>query len=321
MQDHVAARRDGALRARAKIAGQRLHREIVGHQQAVETDMAADNLADHGLRQRARRIRVDRRVNDMRAHRHRQVGVGLERREVYGFEFGASRVDHWQFEMAVGARPAMAGYVFHHRRDAARHQPFRRRASDPRDARGIAAIGAIADDRMRTVGRRVEHRHAIHVDPRFAQIMCDQPRAEPGEPRRLRLVRAGLFETRSAWIGAPVRAREPLHAPALLIDQHRRVSPQRVADFGGQPRDLLARVDVAAKQDHAPWRSLAKKSALVGLESEVFQAADEGAHWSSESDAGTGVRIESAQSRVSNEKIRSPRRAPDCLVADGGVAR
>ena len=78
------------------------------------------------------------------------------------------------------------------------------------------------------------------------------------------------LKARGGRIGAPVRRTQTLHAAALLIDQNGRMAAESVPNFGGQPRDLLGRVDIAAKEDHAPGRGVAQERALVGLEREAL---------------------------------------------------
>ena len=69
----------------------------------------------------------------MRAHRHRQVVERREGRKI-AFELIALGVDDGQLEMAVGARPAMAGHVLDDGRDAAGEQAFGDRPAHRRDA-------------------------------------------------------------------------------------------------------------------------------------------------------------------------------------------
>ena len=65
VQQRCRSRRPATPGAVAEAAAERLHRQVVGHQQAVEADRAADHLADHlargGGRARRRRCRRRRR--------------------------------------------------------------------------------------------------------------------------------------------------------------------------------------------------------------------------------------------------------------------
>ena len=90
-------------RAILELPTQRLHRQIVGHQQAIKPNVAADDLVHDGFRPCAGRCRINRRVDDMRAHRHWQVGVGAKWREVDAFQLGARRINDGKLHMAVGA--------------------------------------------------------------------------------------------------------------------------------------------------------------------------------------------------------------------------
>jgi hypothetical protein len=96
-------------RVRAR-AGQRLHVEIVGQQQAVEADAPADDLVDHEARLRGGIDRIPGGVADVRGHRHRGVGQRAERGDI-GFQFGLARRNRRQRLVAVGVGAAVAGHV------------------------------------------------------------------------------------------------------------------------------------------------------------------------------------------------------------------
>ena len=59
MQGHVAAGRQRRARALGQAAGQRPHREIVTHQQTVESDEPANHLTDDSGRSRGRKVGID----------------------------------------------------------------------------------------------------------------------------------------------------------------------------------------------------------------------------------------------------------------------
>ena len=107
----------------------------------------------------------------------------------------------------------------------------------------------------------VEHRRAIDADADLAQIVGDEARREPGGALRLD---RGL-EARGSGIGRPMRRAHALHAPAFLVDQHRRVgAPDAVAKRFGQRAQLPAIDDVALEQDQAPGARVADERALLG---------------------------------------------------------
>ena len=161
-------------------------------------------------------------------------------------------IDARQAEVAVEGGAAMAGNVLHHRQDPAGEQPVRHRASDRRDLVRIVAVGAVADDRVGLVPRHVEHRRTIDVDAGGAELVGDQPVAQAHRRDAPRPVREppAFVERRQPL--APRRPAQAGDAAALLVDQHRGVAAHRVAQVGGQPRELGRVRDVAREQDEPP---------------------------------------------------------------------
>src|SRR5438128_1393782 len=62
MEDDVAAGDEGRLRAPGEGARERFHRDIVGHEQAVEADLAADDGPDDGRGERGGAVGVPGRI-------------------------------------------------------------------------------------------------------------------------------------------------------------------------------------------------------------------------------------------------------------------
>jgi len=177
-------------------------------------------------------------------------------REIHGLQFGAAGVDHGKLQMAVGAGAAVAGDVFHHRRDAARQQP----------------LGCGAARR-----RRIQHRQAVDVDPDLAQIMRHQSRAQPCQSLDLFGRCARLLETRGAGIGTPMRRAHALHAAAFLIDQDRRIfAPHHFAEACGQAAELIRAFDIALEEDEPPWAMLTHEGTFLRVELIGFAATDKG---------------------------------------------
>src|SRR5665647_1135805 len=100
-----------ALRDRA---GQRLHRDVVAHQQAPESNKPANHFAHHCDRSCGRCIRVDGGKHNMGGHAERQGGQGPEGGKIGRFQGGPVGTDHWQFGVAVHAGAAMPGPVLKH---------------------------------------------------------------------------------------------------------------------------------------------------------------------------------------------------------------
>src|SRR5277367_5602687 len=119
MQNDIEPRLDHRCGALFKRAGKRLHRQVVAQDEAVESDFTAHNLRDHDRRRRRGPTRIDRRVEEVRAHRHRKVARRRKRRKIM-FKVAARGVDHGQLMMTVYARAAMPWHVLDDRRNPAR---------------------------------------------------------------------------------------------------------------------------------------------------------------------------------------------------------
>ena len=137
---------------------------VVGKQQPVEADRAADDVADDCRRDRRGMVGIERGVDDMRRHRRRQVAIGDEGREVGRLQRGAGRVDHGEREMAVGAGAAVAGEMLHHGKHAGLQHAVGGGAAEPGDGGRIARVGAVADHVVRALDRHVEDGEAVDVD-------------------------------------------------------------------------------------------------------------------------------------------------------------
>ncbi len=274
VERHVDAGREGRLGAGPERAPKRAHREVVGHQQTVEADRAADHPLDHRGGLRRGPLRVDGPEDHVGAHRHRQVGERPEGHEILCLQRGEIGLDNRQAVVAVAGRAAVAGNVLHHGQHAAGHQPVGHRAADLGHRRRRGAVGAVADDVVGAGYRNVEHRRAIDVDADILEVVRHQPGAEPGERGR-RPVEARVGPARR--VGRPVRRAHPLHPAALLVDQDRRVGPaDRVAERGGQRAHLVGRADVALEQDEAPGPHVPEEGGLLRREGPAGAAEDQG---------------------------------------------
>ena len=98
--------------------------------------------------------------------------------------------------MAVDPGAAVTGDMLDDGQHAALEQPLADRSAEPRDAPRLGAICSVADHRVGAGHRKIEHRQAIDVMPRWSEIVGDQPRAETG--RRLGLNGSGNDPRRAA---------------------------------------------------------------------------------------------------------------------------
>ncbi len=252
MQDHVAACLQRRLGPFPQTSRQRLHRQVVGHDQAAEAQMRPHQL--HGLlRGRRRPLRIDGVEHHMGRHRQRHVRQGLERREIPTVEGREIRMHHRQVVVAVGKGPAVARHVFDHRQHAPGQHAFGRGPAELGHCRRIVRIGPVADDVVGTGHRHVQHRQAVHVDPDRLQVMRHQPRAQPDQLARRQRVIHCLQIGLARRIFRPVRRPHPLHPAALLVDQDRGTGvADAVAQRVSQGPHLLRTVDIAPEQDEAP---------------------------------------------------------------------
>ena len=74
-----------------------------------------------------------------------------------------------------------------------------------------------------------------------------------------------------------MRGPHALHAPAFLIDEHRRVgAADDLAKRGSEGLHLRDVLDVALEEDQTPGLALANEGAFLGAKSSPGAAADEG---------------------------------------------
>src|SRR6267378_8037016 len=76
--------------------------------------------------------------------------------------------------------PATAANVFDDGQYPALEQPLAHRAAEAGDAARLIPIGSVADHRIGTRDRKIEHRRTIDGNPQTAEIIGDQSGAEPG---------------------------------------------------------------------------------------------------------------------------------------------
>ena len=241
----------------------------------VEPDLSAHDFRNHDRRRRRRTPGIDRRVEEMRAHRHRQVPQRRKWREIV-FEIAARSVDDRQLVMAIHARPAMPRHVLDDGRDPARKKPFGDRPAHRRDAFGPRRERPRADGRMHALIGDIEHRRAVDGDSDFDEIMSDEASDQTRRGLGLGRLQARFYRGRSR-VRTPMRRRHALDPAALLIDQHRRVSAANA--FPERPRQrthLIPVGDVALEEDQAPRVFATQEGAFLVTEREAGAAADEG---------------------------------------------
>ncbi|MGY4595708.1 hypothetical protein ACVWXL_003454 [Bradyrhizobium sp. GM22.5] len=137
---------------------------------------------------------------------------------------------------------------------------------DRGDLSRFGAVSPVPDDGVGASHRHVGQRQAIHGNAEICEIARDQPGAEArrGQPeRRISIVEA--CENSARRIDRPMRRRQALHPPTLLIDQDRGISETRNRpQFRNECSNLSRRLDIALEEDEAPRAFAADKLPLGG---------------------------------------------------------
>src|SRR5215469_3073019 len=128
--------------------------------------------------------------------------------------------------MAVDEAATMPRNMLDHGQHAAAEQPFRGGAAELGDALGIAAIGTVADDGVGTRNPQIETGQAIDGNAERGEIGGDETRRDAGP---FGCAGAERGDALARGIAAPMRRLQPGDAPALLIDEDRRVAPNAAA--------------------------------------------------------------------------------------------
>ena len=185
--------------------------------------------------------------------------------------------------MAVRTRPPVTRHVLDDRQHAAVQHPVDHRLAERRYDPRIAPERTIADDVVRTFDRHVDARHAIDVDAEIVQLRRHHTRVVIRKSaRRPRILPAHRAEHRRRRALAPMFAAQPLHAPAFLVDQDRRVgAPDRGAQRRGQTANLVRRTAVAGEQNEAPRlhraeKRLFRRGQLVAIAAENYRSNGHG---------------------------------------------
>src|SRR3990170_7501569 len=166
--------------------------------------------------------------------------------------------------MAVRLCPPVARHMLDDREHAAGKAALHDGASERDDNFRISAIGAVADDLMRSLLRHVEHRHGVDGDAEVVQLLGGQSRSSEGS--LLRRFGIDLIETPVAarWRHvAPIRRLQTLYSAPLLIDEHEHlVALDRILERGNQRPQLRGRLAIAGEEDEAARARTGKKTPL-----------------------------------------------------------
>jgi hypothetical protein len=107
----------------------------------------------------------------------------------------------------------------------------------------------------------IGNRRTIGIYAHRTQFLGHDPGAQAQDMRSVQA--CSLCGIKGRRPLTPIGGPHPLHAPAFLIDQDRRVTPNRSAQIAGQPDKLIGVFDVAGKEDKAKRVTIPEKSALI----------------------------------------------------------
>ena len=180
MEDDVATRRYRCARARLDRAGQGAHRDIVAHQQTTKSQPVPNHIPDQSDRSCGRSNRIDSRVYDMGGHPKRQIRKRPECGKIGGPEGFAVGLDDGKRAVAVRRGTAMPGNMLEHRQNPAGQEAVGHRACQQSDLLRGFPISPVANHQIGAGDGKIEHRQTIDGNPKSAEIIGDQPCAEPG---------------------------------------------------------------------------------------------------------------------------------------------
>ena len=247
VQDHVAAGAERAVRPLGEAAAQRLHRQVVGHQQPAEADLLADQ-PDH--RRRLRRRRRRGRARDRRRARsspsagRRAPGTARSPPPARRGSAATTGSSRW----LSSARAALPRHVLHHRQDAAGEQPLGDGPADGGHLRRIAAVAAVAEHRvgLAAAPRRAPARSSTSMPTRAA--------------RRRSAGSAGASPAPAARGRAAARIpRAPAPIPARAGARSRATRPPSWSTSTGASRPTLSRRSAVSRRSCAGSSTLRAK--------------------------------------------------------------
>ena len=177
---------------------------------------------DHRRGQRRRQGRVPGRIDDVRRHGPRQVGVQGERQQI-GVQI--VRLDPRQRQMAVDPRPPMPRRVLATGWTPAASSPAANARPSRATSRGSSASARSPITACAPGNRQVQHRRRHHVEPGGGAVQADQ---RPGQPGRAHGFAAPPpADARASAAAAAGRRGRPPDPPS---------APRRAAGRGAAPR-------------------------------------------------------------------------------------
>src|SRR5947207_6031535 len=166
--------------------------------------------------------------------------------------------------MRVGIGPPMSGRVLHDRQNASIQETFDNCPAKFDYHEGITRKRAVANHLIGALHWHIEHRHAVHSNSEFSQIMGDQARIQIDcLAGALRCSCIEIAETSRWWPTLPLRRPKTHDASPLLVDQNRGAPiADGLAQRQNEPAHSFAICDVPGEKNEAPGLGVAKERPL-----------------------------------------------------------
>ena len=275
-QHHVAAR--AQRRCRACIVAtsdtRAFHRQIVAENHAVETILAAQNIADP-FAGKTRRCRINFRVNHMGRHHRRQTGGNqlLVGQHVFSLDQRVLALINRHFMVRVGANKAMPRKML-----AARGQPALTQAAlqcrrQRRHDRRVTVKRAVPNHPALAI-IKIEHWCEAQIHPAGTQLSRQHIAAILRQLQRAVFILIPHFtQLAHRWNGGEAVAKA-LHPPALVIHRDDEVIPAQRANPGGQRTQLRHRLVMPRKQNHPAQLRMKKASSVCVVQAQTIDIGD-----------------------------------------------
>ena len=254
-----------------------LHRDVVGHHKVVEANILTDD--PHDLSGQGRGGIIQRVIDQMRGHPHRQIPQAAEGRKIDRLQINPAGIDTGQIVVAVERGAAMTGHMFHHRQHAPGQQCIGHGAANLGHLPRRLAIAAVAQEGMGFGRCHIDQRRAVAIDSDAVQFMGDDPVHEI--ERSTCLIPGACSKVHRRHPIAPLRGTHALHAAALLVDGDHRVMARRLSYLLTKRANLVGAVDVARKKNEAKGPHVPEERLFLDAEPMARGVEDrgpEGAH-------------------------------------------
>ena len=260
MADHgeIVSGADGAANGffEAVLVQDRAHVQVVGHDEAIEAKLVAQEAGDDARGERGGVFRgLERGIPTVADHHAIDAAAKLaEDGELVCVQLGPGPLDHGQVVMSVDGGGGVAGKMFAAARDAFCAERIVKGSGQPNDFVDIAPIAAAAERVVRLVIEgNVEHRAEIEIKAEKAEEPAGDPAMLPNEIEVAlvaQLLGAGWFLPDEAQTRNPA---------TFLVDRDDWLNRAQIAQVIDQFPQLSCALDIAPEEDEATRLHLAKE--------------------------------------------------------------